>query len=186
MNNNFFLDGLVDENSKTIVEIYKTVFPSAKKFVVQNKGNEEDAEDIFQKALLQIAIRHKEQKIEIKSSFEAYLFTVCKNLWRRELNFHKKRVTNLDEVTLKGKYENDALALVEQKRHELFVEKLGEISKGCKEILTMFFSKIPYKEIVEKTEYSSVLVVKQRVFKCKKRLADLIKKDDRYHLLKEL
>ena len=52
--------------------------------MLQNKGGIADAEDIFQKALLQIAVRYKKEKCQIKSSFNAYLYTVCKNLWRRE------------------------------------------------------------------------------------------------------
>ena len=111
---------------------------------------------------------------------------VCKNLWRRELNFHKKRVTNVDKVEVHDEYEDSSYALIEQKRQELFAEKLAEITGNCKKILTLFFAKTPYEEIVANTEYSSELVVRQRVFKCKKRLAELITKDKRYHSLKEL
>lgn len=180
------LDVLVDGNAKQIKTIYENCFPSVKRFIVQNKGNIADAEDIFQKALLQIAVRHKKERINITTSFDAYLFTVCKNLWRRELNSQKKWVTKDDEVERVSEYIDESCAIVEQKRQELFVEKLNEISGNCKSILSMFFAKISYAEIVAATEYNSETVVRQRVFKCKKKLTELIKQDLRFNSLKEI
>ncbi|WP_299887352.1 sigma-70 family RNA polymerase sigma factor [uncultured Lacinutrix sp.] len=178
-----FLNALVKGDSKTIAKIYETNFYLVRKFILQNKGNEQDAEDIFQKALLQISVRHRKEGISINSSFDAYFFTVCKNLWRRELNSYKKRVTNKEFVELVSDYRDNSLALIEQKRQELFVEKLNEISTNCKEILNLFFARMPYSEIVENTEYNSESVVRQRVFKCKKKLTELIKNDIRFRSL---
>ena len=128
----------------------------------------------------------QKKKIEIKTSFNAYLFTVCKNLWRRELNNSKNRVTNSNIIELKSKEIDNSLAIIEQKRQELFIEKLGLISDNCKKILTLFFAKIPYAEIVKNSDYTSETVVRQRVFKCKKKLTELIKNDKRFNSLKEL
>ena len=183
--NNVFLDSLVNGDSAMIANLYKKSYPKVKKFVLQNKGNEEDAQDVFQKALLQIAVRHQKEAICITTNFNAYLFTVCKNLWRRELNTYKKRVTNVEAKEQVDEYVDAAYALIEQKRQELFVEKLGEISTNCKKILTMFFAKIPYAEIIKHTDYTSEIVVRQRVFKCKKKLTELIQKDSRFKTLKE-
>lgn len=181
-----FLNALASGDSKKIESIYSDNFLSVKRFILQNKGNTEDAEDIFQKALLQIAVRYKKEKFEIKTTFGGYLFTVCKNLWRRELNIKKNRVTNNTIDEHYSEERESSLAIIEQKRQELFIEKLQLISCNCKNILTLFFSKIPYSEIVDQTEYSSETVVRQRVFKCKKKLTELIKSDKRYNSLKEL
>ena len=144
----------------------------------------EDAEDIFQKALLQIAVRYKKQPFEIKVSPEAYMYTVCKNLWRRELNKSKKRVTNEGSIELVSEEKDLAMAALEQERQELFVEKLHLISENCKKILNLFFAKVPYVEIMKEYQYNSETVVRQRVFKCKKQLKDLITRDARYENLK--
>ena len=181
-----FLKALVDGDSRKIILIYQENFIFVKKFVLQNKGGVADAEDIFQKALLQITVRYKKEKFKINTSFNAYLYTVCKNLWRRELNKTKKKVTSSEVVELVSEERDSSLAYLELKRQELFVEKLGEISENCKKILTLFFAKTPYAEIVESTDYSSETVVRQRVFKCKKKLTELIKKDIKYNSLKEL
>lgn len=180
------LDALIDGDSKIINKVYTTNFPLVKRFVLQNSGNEEDAKDVFQKALLQIAVRHRKEGITIETSFGGYLFKVCKNLWRRELNSYKKRVTNRGVIELTSEYRDYSLAVMEQKRQELLIEKLDKISGNCKNILTLFFAKTPYKEIVETTEYNSESAVRQRVFKCKKKLIELIENDERYKSLIEI
>jgi len=181
-----FLKALVDGDSRKIILIYNKNFSFVKKFVLQNKGGIADAEDIFQKALLQITVRYKKEEFQINTSFSAYLFTVCKNLWRRELNKSKNKVTNSEVIELVSEERDNSLAYLELERQELFVEKLGEISENCKKILTLFFAKTPYSEIVESTGYNSETVVRQRVFKCKKKLTELIKSDVKYNSLKEL
>ncbi|MFY7670126.1 RNA polymerase sigma factor [Tenacibaculum sp. MEBiC06402] len=186
MDGNYYLDALVKGDSKVVSKIYDVNFKQVKRFILQNKGNTEDAEDIFQKALLQIAVRHKKDGITINTTFDGFLFTVCKNLWRRELNSHKSRVTNSDVVEQVGEEKDNARAIIEQKRQELFIEMLDKISENCKMILSLFFAKTPYAEIVASTEYTSETVVRQRVFKCKKKLTDLIKEDLRFNSLREL
>ncbi len=186
MNGSFFLEKLIAEDSKAITEIYNRNFPFVQKYILQNNGNKEDTQDIFQKALLQIIIRYKREKFNITGNFDAYFFTVCKNLWRRELNLHKKKITDTATIELQSEYKNHIQALIEQKRHDLFIEKLDKISDNCKKILNFFFAKVSYEEIVKTTEYSSESAVRQRVFKCKKKLIQLIQKDTRYNSLREL
>lgn len=186
MKEDFFLKALVKEDKRVLLKIYQNSLPKVKSFVLKNNGNIEDAEDIFQKALMQIAIRYKKEQFCITTSFDAYLFTVCKNLWRRELNKHKNKVTNSEVVELVNEERESSLALVEQKRQELFIEKMKEISENCRQILFMFFAKKSYAEMVQDTDYNSETVVRQRVFKCKKKLTEIIKADKRYNSLKEV
>lgn len=181
-----YLTSLLTNDSKGIMKIYTLVFPRVRKFVLQNKGQQQDAEDIFQKALIQITVRYKKEQFEINSSFEAYLFTSCKNLWRKELNKSKNRVTNSEIVELVPEEREMALSILEQKRWELFKEKLNLISDNCKKVLTLFFNGVSYPEIVKKMKYSSETVARQRVFKCKTKLSDAIKTDKRYISLKKL
>ncbi|CAM1374079.1 RNA polymerase sigma factor [Tenacibaculum xiamenense] len=180
MDGKTFLKALETNNSKIINQIYQKNFFSIKNFILQNKGSIEDAEDVFQKALLQIAVRLKRENFEINTSFDGFLYTVCRNLWRRELNKNKNRVTNNEVVERVSEERENAEAYLEIKKQELFIEKMGKLSENCKHILNLFFAKLSYAEILTKTEYSSETVIRQRVFKCKKKLTELIKSDTRY------
>ena len=179
-----YLRALKNGDSSEIKVLYKKTFPLVRKFVLQNKGNVTDADDVFQKALLQITVRYQKEPFIIKSSFEAYLFTVCKNLWRRELNKRKKEVTYED--ALEHKSIDMALTVLDQKRWELFTEILEGISENCKQILKLYFNKRPYEEIRDIMGYASETVARQRVFRCKTMLKNTIREDKRYDQLKEL
>jgi len=181
--NSFYLQAIVNGDSKTIKRIYATVLPKVIRFVFQNKGQEEDARDIFQKALLQLSVRYQKETFEITSSFEAYLFTVCKNLWRRELNKSKKEVTTDEVIELKDDSEDIIYSILDQKRWELFQDSIEKISINCRNVLKLFFAKTSYAEIMKQFNYSSETVVRQRVFKCKNKLITLVKSDKRFNEL---
>ncbi len=184
--NTNYLKALLENDSKGIMTLYQIVFPKVLKFIVLNKGQREDAEDIFQKALIQITVRYRKNRFEITSSFEAYLFTACKNLWRRELSKSKKKVTNSGIIELRSEERDLALATLEQERSELLNQKLKTLSENCKKVLRFFFAKLSHACIAEEMQYSSEIVARQRVFKCKSKLMEEIKKDWRYNSLKEL
>ncbi|MDH7445035.1 RNA polymerase sigma factor [Aquimarina sp. 2201CG14-23] len=179
--NKYFIQGILDSDERVVATIYRSFFPKVLNFVLQNKGQQTDAEDVFQKALMQISARIKLKKLEaIHSTFEGYLFTACKNLWRRELNKRKNRVTN-DKVTELVSDESDmAYALLEQERWELFKEKLDQLSDNCKQILALFLKKVSYADMVKQLSYASETVARQRVFKCKAKLIEHIKTDNRF------
>lgn len=181
-----YLTSLLNNDSKGIMKIYTIVFPRVRKFVLQNKGQQQDAEDIFQKALIQITVRYQKERFQINTSFEAYLFTACKNLWRKELKIRKNRVTNTEIIELVPEERNMALSILEQKRWELFTEKLDLISENCKKVLLLVFNNTSYADIVSKMGYNSETVARQRVFKCKTKLSKYIKDDQRYNPLKTL
>ena len=78
-------------DSKGILEIYDLVFPSVLKYITNNSGNKEDAEDLFQRALIIITTKAKVKDIQPIENFEWYLYGVTRNLWLKELSLRKKR-----------------------------------------------------------------------------------------------
>ncbi len=183
-NDTYFIEGLRSGDETILKEIYIKFFSKVKTFVIQNKGNTTDAEDIFHNALIQLYVRLKNRQLVIKSSFEAYLFTTCKNLWRRELN--KKRVTKSKVIELEDKETENAFALLEQEQWELYIEKFQLLSENCRKVLTLLFNGTSYDEIVKTFSYSSKVVARQRVFKCKTKLTKLIQEDAKFSKIKKL
>jgi len=185
-NTKYFCDSLINGDNKGILKIYQLVYPKVLKFVLKNSGQTEDAEDVFQKALIQFSARLKLKRIEFHSSFEAYLFTICMNLWRRELNLKKRRVTNIPNQEHYDEQSDSIQEILEQEKWELYTEMFNKLSNNCKEVLGFYYNKVSYADIVKKLSYTTESVARQRVFKCRKKLSDLIKKDKRFKQLKAI
>jgi len=182
--NQEYLDGLKNGNTKIIVSIYTILYPKVRKFVLKNEGTEQESKEVFQDALFQLTARLKVSELHLKSSFQGYFFTICKNLWRKELNSKKRWVRNDDNREPPNEERDHSTDIIIEERKELFQEKLLELSENCRELLLAHFRKVPYSEIIERFNYASENVAFQRMFKCKKRLNDLVKKDRRYSKLK--
>jgi len=90
----YLLEQLVAGDKEVIQQLYKNEFPKIRSFVLSNNGQIEDAEDVFQKALMQLIARYHRKAFVIDGSFAGFFYVVCRNLWRRELNKQKHIVTN--------------------------------------------------------------------------------------------
>ena len=181
-NDQRYLKALTTNDSKITLEIYSKFYPKIASFVLNNKGNYEDAQDVFQDALTYLIYISKEKSLEVQS-FEAYLFTICKNIWKRRLKNKKEWVMKDGVYPLKDKETRLSSFIVEQQRMELYQEKFTKLSENCKSILTLYFNTLDYNELIETFLYNSIDVARQRVFKCRKKLMEWIKKDKRYRLL---
>ncbi len=181
-NNNNQIIALINGDEKVIRLIYDTLYPKVKSFIYNNKGNSLDAEEIFHKALYQLITRAKIKGMQINTSLEAYIYTMCRNLWYQELNKRKKEVRNEGVFELKSEDE-DVSQILEQERWDLFNEMLLKLSENCQKLLKDYFNKVSYDIIIKKFDYATKNTAFQRIFKCKKKLTELVKQDSRYNKL---
>lgn len=183
VSNDLQVKKLVNGDSATLETLYKILFPKVVAYIKKNSGTYADAEEVFQNALFQLIARAKVKGIQITSSLEAYIFVVCKNLWLKELNNRKKKVRNDGVFELKDKGDDTIRCILDQDRWDLFEEKFQLLTDNCRNLLKAIFDKIPYNVIVKQFNYASENVAFQRVFKCKKRLTNLVKTDTNYRNL---
>jgi RNA polymerase sigma factor (sigma-70 family) len=177
--NDPYLHALINGDKKTINAIYEKFYPKVRSFILYNKGKEEDVQDVFQDALMYLITVYKEQPSKIRS-FEAYFFTICKNIWRRTLKSHNRQVMNDDVVPLIDKETDLSMFILEQQRLEFYQEKFQLLSENCRTILGNYFNGMSYEEILQDLSYASINTVRQRVFKCKAKIIQLIKSDKRF------
>ncbi len=178
----YYLDGILGNKNLVLLDIYKEFLPGIKRFVIREGGGPDEAEDVFNQALTDIFARLKNDGIQIHKSFSSYLFVTCRNLWRKECAKKiKERVTketfseHMDKTTTEE-------TVREQERWALFEEKFAELSEKCREILGLHLKKISGREIMERLGYASETTVRQRIFKCKSRLVQLVRTDRRYKI----
>ena len=172
---------------KLIDALYDSVYPSVKLYIQSNNGSNEDADDIFQKALLQICARYiKTQKVSMEN-LDGYVYITCRNLWLRELKKKKTVPLEKHEVYLEQEesIEDEAMAALEMDRMQLFKDCLDKVKGNCKKVLNLFFAKYTHHEIAEEMNYSNSDVARQKVYKCKNKLVKSIQENPRFSFLKE-
>jgi RNA polymerase sigma factor (sigma-70 family) len=145
-----YLQGLVENSSTVIREIYERFAGKVKSYILKNNGDEEDAADILQEALINIYRQAKNGALLLSCPFEAFLLLVCKRKWLNELKKRgSKRVTNdLERVSDTGV---DELALSEQimeqdQKTGLFLAMFEKLGDTCKKIIRISLNGKPQDE----------------------------------------
>lgn len=140
--NNFTDLSLINElqcNNKDAYEIlYMRYFSVIASYIKQNRGNDEDAQDVFQEAIIVLFEKVKHPDFVLTSSLSTYLFAISKNIWLKHLRNHKFVVTDQLDETL-----HNAELLVHGEEDVDLFEKvdswLNKITKHCQQVLRALF-----------------------------------------------
>ena len=179
-----YIEAIKKNDKKLVKELYKQFLPAVIKLVRSNKGNQEEARDIFQEALLIVYEKAQQANFVLTSSFKAYLLGICRYLWLRQL---KKKYRS--DLTIEGDegytIKDDIEILIsEEEKWRLLRQKFAQLGKDCQQVLQLFFDGHSLREIAQKMNYTEK-TAKWKKFSCKEKLSDLIKKDPRYRELVE-
>ena len=182
--NDEIVRGIIERRNEVFLFIYEEYLPMVRKFVLQNRGCENDAEDIYHDAIIIIYKKINSKKLKLTSSFKTYFYAVCKYLWYQRLEVMQK-------VSLRD-YRNDrwntALEYDEYLDYEeekLYQEHFKKLDKECQKILESFFNKKPFSEIAKALNYSPSYIKKLK-FNCKEKLYKSIINDPVYMELMEI
>lgn len=139
------------------------------KIVLTNSGTEDEAKDIFQEALLTFWQKAVSGNLVLTSKISTYLYSICLNLWRKELD-RKSRLSS--EVKDSEEYQTHE----QEEKVRIVRECIEELGDTCKKILTYYyFDGLSMNDIAEKLEFANQDTAKTKKYKCKKRLDSLIK-----------
>lgn len=72
------IQGILNRNEKIIYHIYVENYRIIKQLVKTNNGSDEDADDIFQDAIMVIYRKVKENNFNLYVAFSTYLYAVAK------------------------------------------------------------------------------------------------------------
>jgi RNA polymerase sigma factor (sigma-70 family) len=167
-------------NSDFIIRyVYKEFFPSIKYLIKNNAGLEEDAEDVFQEALLVILTKIKEDDFELSSSFITYLYSISKNLWLQKLKRKRMTYKNQDELTrwLDSPEIGLEVHLEYEEKYQSFVRQFDNLTEDCQKLLKLFLTKMSAKEIADHMGYKSEFYAKTKKYLCKEALKKLVEND---------
>jgi RNA polymerase sigma factor (sigma-70 family) len=174
------------ENDRSLFsKVYKKCYPAVKRFVLTNSGCEEDAKDLLQDALMIVFQKVRKNQFVLECSFITYLYAIVRNLWLKELRDKRGNgviIRGFDEVELEGlnfhlNFEKEFDLNVE---YFIFRTHFNRLGKTCRDVLRMFFEKIPYSEMAKILNLKSGATVRRRKYRCKEMLIENIKNDPQY------
>ena len=74
------------------------LFPNIRKYIMSNRGNNEDAKDSFQECCMVLVELKQEQNFRFEQGWKAYLFQTVKNNWLNKLKRKKIDHTIMEAI----------------------------------------------------------------------------------------
>ena len=156
-----------DEDALDI--LYKKYYRMMAKLVMTNSGTEQEAKDIYQDALIVFWQKAVSGNLVLTSKMSTYLYSICLNLWRKELD-RKSRLSREEKDS--PQYQDH-----ETEERVIIINKcVNELGETCRKVLTYFyFDRMSMAEIAERLGFANTNTAKTKKYKCKKKLNELIR-----------
>ncbi|HEY3372977.1 MAG TPA: sigma-70 family RNA polymerase sigma factor [Prolixibacteraceae bacterium] len=177
------LNGILKNDTIVLQSIYKNFYSNINFFVKKNNGDDDDANDIFQEAIIIIYRKLKVNELVLDCSFDTYLYSICRYLWLKELGKRKLEKENIkDNHEYNDDLYDDGLEKITDinERYKLYQKHFANLGKDCQKILQLYFDKVPLQTVADMMGFKSEKYAKKRKYSCKEYLIKSIKQDLRY------
>lgn len=177
------LNGIRRNDTIVLQYIYKNFYSNINFFIKKNSGDDDDANDIFQEAIIIIYRKLKADELILDCSFETYLYSVCRFLWLKHLDKRKIEKENIkdNQQYVEDIYDESLEKITDlNERYRLYQKHFTNLGKDCQKVLQLYFDKVPLKNIAQIMGFKSEKYAKKRKFKCKEYLIKSIKQDLEY------
>ncbi len=154
--------------------LYKEYYKMASYYILRNSGNEEDAQDIFQDALVVFYEKTLQDNFKLSCSIKTYLYAIIRNLWLKKIRDNKLSLAAKDFEQVIALEENNEVLIKEEKYNQI-ENALGQLGEKCREIIIKFYYyKKKMTEIAEELAYTNADNVKNQKYKCMQQLKKLV------------
>ena len=178
--------GLRKRDNRVLQYIYKNSFTPVKQLIIHNAGSENDAEDIFQEALIVIFKKLRDDSaFRLESAFTTYIYSIARLLWLKHLRMVKKLEIDPLNRDMEDRIEFEEPLPVEDKdlRMAIYQRTLLKIPEDCQKILQLTAQDLSSSEIAQQLGFRSEGYVRKRRHFCKEYLVNKIKDDPDYQAM---
>lgn len=136
--------------------------PMIRLLVLQNGGDNDDAQDIFQDGLMIMLEKIDNPEFVLTCKFKTYLYCVCENIWKSVLN-KRKAASNYFARKEEAEEEADFSETMDHDIYEdIFRDVFNTLDQSSKTILQMYWQNIPPQKIAEKLGFTYGYVRKRK------------------------
>lgn len=185
LSDNEIIEGIASNNNSVLRFVYKEMYPFVESYVIQHGGTSDQAQDVFQEALIVIFRKISAEKLSLQCKFSTYLYAICKRIWIQERKKEYLRTNKLNEISSLAEaaihYGQETI----DEARELFEKHFRKISADCQKILQMYFNGLTIEEIRDVMEFNTLHNAIDKKYRCKKKLIDRIKGDPLFRKFKK-
>ena len=174
------LQGIASHDSCTLTYIYDELYPYVEAYVVHHGGTEDNARDVFQDAMIIVYKKIVAENLILHCKFSTYLYAVSKNLWIQNRKKHFFRINKLKEMPAVAESETNYETAVDDDSKALFDKHFRKLGPDCQKILRLYFNGATLEEIRKEMGISTLHLVSDKKYRCKKNLIERIKGDPNY------
>jgi RNA polymerase sigma factor (sigma-70 family) len=167
-------EAILADRAQALTQLYRRAFPAVRRYVGRHGGSAEDAQDVFQDALVIFYEQAVGGTLTLTAAPATYLAGISRNLWHHE----QRRRARLPHEALPDGLE--PLATEEPAAPEAtfavldYVERLGAKCRNV--LLGFYYFQQPLTQIAEANGYRSVRSATVQKFKCLERLRDAVRR----------
>ncbi|MBX9853466.1 MAG: sigma-70 family RNA polymerase sigma factor [Cytophagaceae bacterium] len=166
-------------NDQVLAYLYDKPLRKIRKYILSNKGSAEDANDIFQDAVVILFNQVKKNKYNHDYDLDGFLYAVARNLWVDRMRREKIMVTkDFTNGTDHADFNDHLEDLIVKEKSAALRKAFEKLDEKCRKILHyVVYEKLNMREISEKMGYSNENVAKSNHYRCKQYLASMVKED---------
>jgi RNA polymerase sigma factor (sigma-70 family) len=177
------------KESKVFEYLYQKVYPLVKNYIKKNSGIAEDADDVFQDALLVFYKQVKGNQFDEKYKVFGYVYKISVNRWLNKINKDKRiqleeDISELDQKNIEFERIDNSN---DTKKQDIIVQLFKQLGEKCEEIMSLTtYYDLSIEDIQHRLEMKSEGSVKMQLKRCRDKLVELLKeKPELISLLKE-
>jgi RNA polymerase sigma factor (sigma-70 family) len=174
------LEGLRQNDRKTVEYVYKTLAPPIFKHVLTNSGTRDDGKDVFQETFIKVLKNLKEGKYNDNNKFEAYFIRIARNTWIDHLRANNTHFVGDDDFLLE-RADSDEEAFAQLLLKDNRLEALSIVWKtwddtDCQRRLNAFHFEDKSTQEIANTEGVEQNTLLQQLRRCRQKLFKLVSK----------
>lgn len=167
--------GILNNSEDALNKLYVGYYPMILQFILNNNGDEQDAKDVYQEAIIVLYKKIKSGDFELSSKLKTYIYSVCRRIWLKKLSKSNKeavKIADFDDVedvtTDMEKHEE------KDRQFDKMQSALVLLGEPCKTIIQDFYiNNLSMQDISEKFGYTNTDNAKTQKYKCLQRLKKL-------------
>jgi RNA polymerase sigma factor (sigma-70 family) len=169
------LNGLAQQDPRSVDRIYRENFPSILHMVTQNNGSADDAADLFQEAMVVLYEKSTQADFQLSSSIRTYLYAVCRRMWLKRLKKDQKNLSFEDGIFDQPSLDDDlAERQQSEQRFQIMEKAMSNLGEPCRSLLEAYYiKKWPMQQIADVFKYTNADNAKTQKYKCLVRLKKL-------------